>query len=148
MADVSVTAVHRVPQLPARMLWVAAALMTVDVIYFRHLEAADPGRTFRHGCGALALVALGLLLSRGIRNAYWVALAWSVIMAIVSWSGVALILLWDRMPFGERASTLGIACGAAVWTMTVISLLLRDTRAGFLLRGRRVEGAVQQRDEA
>ena len=132
MADLSVTAIRRVPQLPARMLWVAAALMAVDVIYFRHLEAADPGRTFRHGCGALAMVALGMFLSRGVRKAYWIALVWSGIMAIVSWIGLVVIVFLDRMPFGERAAVLGVACAAAVWTATVTSLLSRDTREGFL----------------
>jgi len=132
MADVNVAPIHRVPQLPARMLWVAAALVAVDVIYFRHLEAADPGRTFRHGCGALGMAVLGVFLSRGSRKAYWVGLVWSSVMAVVSWGGAVLILLWDRVPFGERGYLLGLACGVAVWTTAVIGLLLRNTREAFL----------------
>jgi hypothetical protein len=135
MADLSVEHVHRVPQIPARMFWAGAVLMAIDVLYFRHLEGADPGRTVRHGFGALAMVAVGVFVSRGVRKAYWVALVWSGVMAIVSWSGLVLMLLWDRAPFGERTWILGLVCGAAVWTTSLVSLLLRDTREAFLGRG-------------
>lgn len=137
MVDPTAERTPQIPQLPARMLWVFATLMLVDVIVFRHLEAVDPGRTLRHGCGALAVAALGIALSRGSRKAYWAALVWSGIMALVSWSGVLLIVLWHRMPFGEQASMVGLASNSLVLTAAVMSLLSPAARKAFLgARGR------------
>jgi hypothetical protein len=53
-------------------------------------------------------------------------------MAIVAWIGVVLILLLQRMPFGESASRVSLACGAAVLTTAVMSLLSPAAREAFL----------------